>query len=305
MEDLAPDFSRPTSVNMDWNSGVGTVEYNQGDRGLLVAFRWERVKNDAKSAEQGRPIWERVPFVRIQHIGDQTTIIERPVKTTGFDDDRRRFPRQWNAFLHNQVDLPNGTPTSVLFPNQPDIVGNLQSWGIHVVEQLADVNSHGIASMGMGAQEWQNKAKRYLEDAKRGVDHHAFETYKKNMERELRVRDNQIQELISQINKLTDALANQSIHVQGVIGQQVVTGIQQPPQTNPFPFSAPMHQPPRQQTLEEILRPAEDVVVGPLDPESIAPPPGFFSGDVQSEQIAANHPSELVLQRRPRTRQTV
>lgn len=298
MTDISPDWSRPTSINMNWSSGSGSVEYNNGDRGLLVAFRWEKVQNHAKSAEMGRPVFERKPFVRIQHIGDQTTVIDRPIKTDGFDDDRRRFPRHWEAFLKNQRPPPEGTPISVLFPHQPEIVGNLQSQGIQTVDQMAIVNAHGIESIGMGAQEWQNKARRYLEDAKHGVDHHAMETMKNNFERELRIRDNQIQELIMHVNKLTDALANQSIHVQGVVGQQVATGVPAAPPGNPFPYSAPSL--PRQQSMEDILRPVDEFVQAAPDLGSVAAPEDFF--DSQTEQIAANHPTELVMQRRPKRR---
>ncbi len=51
----------------------------------------------------------------------------------------------------------------------------LRGYNIHTVEQLSNLSAHAISTVGMGCQEWVNGAKRYMEQANKGINHHQFE----------------------------------------------------------------------------------------------------------------------------------
>jgi hypothetical protein len=309
--DSSPDFSRPSGVDLNAlaSRGAGAVEFGQGDRGKLVTFEWRQVPNGEKSRAAGRPIYDRRAFVRMQDIGDNTTIIEREVRSDGSPmDDRYRFPRQWNAFIRNQQHVPEGTPTSVLFPNNPETVANLKSWGIHVVEQLAAVNAHGIDQIGMGAQEWVNRAKRYIETAQKGVDYHEIEKMKEMHAREMAAMQRQIADLTNHLSRVTSVLNDQSAAVQARVAHEAPAGAVLPRELQQFPYSAPPPQPPRQLSQEELLQPVD--IPGAVQTEWRAPDAGIldqvpaegYDGDPQADMIAANHPAGEVAEQRRRGR---
>jgi len=231
--------------------GFGMVNLGATDDQQLVVFRWESVRNPAKSREAGRPIYERQMYVTIQPPGERLNIIDRPV----LESDKHRWPRQWNAFITNRAFVPEGTPIAQLFPANPEIADMLRGLGIHTVELCAKMTPHAIDSVGMGAQDWVNHARRYLDTAKNGVDYHKIEAMEEKHKHENNALRNQIADLTMRLNAMQTSLAN--------VG------------TNDAPVNTVKVQRPG------FVQPAElkTVPVGPEPPPEIwvAPPEGFVS----------------------------
>src|SRR5215471_10353134 len=175
--------------------GWGIAVAGPGDDRLIVGFYWKSILNQFKSRESGKPVYEDHQFVKIQHPGETQNIVDRPVR----DDDKLRWPRQWAAFQGGKHQVPEGIPITLLFTDRPSISDTLRGYNIHTVEQLANLSGQGILTVGMGAQEWVNAAKKYLEHANKGVDHHRFEMEITNFKAELAKRDRQIAELTALI----------------------------------------------------------------------------------------------------------
>lgn len=171
------DFTefRPMT-GMDTNSiqanGYGMVQYGPSDDKLLAGFYKKSVLNAARSRQEGRPIYEGRDFVKIQHPGETLNVVDRPAT----DSDKQRFPRQWMQYERGVTQIPDGVPLNQLFPDKPQIVDMMRGYNIHTVEQLSNLSAQAIGTVGMGCQEWVNAAKRYMERAEKGVDHHKFET---------------------------------------------------------------------------------------------------------------------------------
>ncbi len=200
MSDTYTDFQAPTG--MDQNSlsqnGYGMVQYGPGDDRKIVIFYNKAVRNPARSADEGRPIHEDRVFVKIQEPGEKLNVIDRPVK----DDDKRRWPNQWRQFSMNQKQIPDGTPVDLLFPQSPAIAGSLQAYGIHTIEQLARLSAEGISTVGMGATEWVNKAKSYMEKAEKGVAFHQMQTALNQRDSQIAVLNNQVGLLKAQLDQV-------------------------------------------------------------------------------------------------------
>ncbi len=152
--------------------GYGMASSGPTDDRLIVGFLNKSVLNEFKSNQSGVPTYEDHTYVKIQHPGETLNIVERPVR----EDDKRRWPRQWQQFEAGSNQIPDGIPISLLFPSKPHIAMTLKGYNIHTVEQLANLSAQGIGTVGMGCTEWVNGAKRYLEHAEKGVSHHKFET---------------------------------------------------------------------------------------------------------------------------------
>lgn len=166
-----------------------------GDQTKLVTFYAKAVVNVQKSREAGRQIKEDVIFITMQDPGDNLLIIDRPAK----DYDKARFPRQWQLFSAGYGGLQEGMDLNLIFPIEPSIVEHLKSKGIHTIEQLSAVQDIGLQNIGMGAVQWQQKAKRYLEQAKDAASMN-------RLNHELEKRDEVIDALRVQLQTLTEAM---------------------------------------------------------------------------------------------------
>lgn len=191
-----PGTARMTGV--DWQGqGYGTARFGE-DSQLTVNFYNKSVRNPLKSRDAGLPVHDLVPHVRIQTPGEHLNVIDRPIQ----DADKMRWPRQYDAYLHNQTQIPEGTPIDLMFVNAPHVADNLRGHGVHTVQQLANLSAHALLTIGMGAQEYQNKAKSYIDSASKGVDFHRIVKENEDLKNTTQVQSQQIQELQSQINGL-------------------------------------------------------------------------------------------------------
>lgn len=152
----------------DPNSGLAT----QGDDTKVFAeFYTRAVVDGVASREAGRTIKKDVPYIRIIQPGESRLgTYDQPAT----DADAARFPRLWAAYKQGQQQTMNGSPLSLLFPDNPSIVDNLRQSGVFTVEQLADMQLGQLQGLGMGGQTFQDKAKAYLAAADKGKDFHTL-----------------------------------------------------------------------------------------------------------------------------------
>jgi hypothetical protein len=140
----------------------GIVEFGSDAR-LFVEFYSRSVRDEVASKSADRPVHVQVDYVRIRQPGERDEI-NRPAH----DGDRRRFSRHWQAYQEGRQATPDGTPLSILFPNNPEIVENLKYDKIFVVEQLAELNDTQIGNIGLGGRQFVDKAKAFLKAANSG-----------------------------------------------------------------------------------------------------------------------------------------
>jgi hypothetical protein len=178
--------------------GYGMAAAGPGDDRLIVLFYNKSVLNIARSKQEGKRIFESREFVKIQTPGETLNILDRPVQET----DKQRWPQQWDRFCRGNAQIPDGIPISLLFPDRPNISDMLQSNSIHTVEQLANLSGHAIQSIGMGCQEWVNKAGKYMEQANRGVDYHRFNKALEEKDQQIATLTRQVEEMSRRINDI-------------------------------------------------------------------------------------------------------
>ena len=240
------EFAAHTGI--DWSMGgtVGVAKY--GNSNQVVLFYNKAVHNVAKSRELGRPYHEDKIFVRIQEPGDRFTVVDRPVTQAEI----QRYPQQWAQFQANRQQTAPGTQIELLYVDVPSVAATLRAHGVQTIEQCAELSGPSIDSIGMGAQQYANDAKRFLEAAQKGV--HANQ-----LRHELDQRDSEIRTLKQKIDMLQAQIEK---HVS----------------SNP---NAP--------TLEQVAAMLAGMAQRPQFPPAGVPVPQQF--DVQAAQIAATHPS--------------
>lgn len=180
------------------NSDVLPVSYGD-DSGLYVEFYLRAVLNEAKSAIEGRPIYEDREYVKMIPAGDKTKAADRPVKKVpyaGRPADQLRFPRQWEAFKNQNVKAIEGTPIEEWGAITRSDAMMLKSLNIHTLEMLSELQENHLT--WLGARQMRDKAKIAVEKAKDGAAAMQWAKEKSDMQ-------DQMQALQNQINGLRDA----------------------------------------------------------------------------------------------------
>lgn len=128
-----------------------------GDEKLFVQFHTAALKNEARSAEEGRPIFDETVFVKIFTPGDRNNIIDRPAT----EIDKRRFAKQFAQFEGNKEQV-TGTPLAEWPIMSRSMAEELKYFGFQTVEQLAQASDQALSRMA-GLSSFKAKAIAYLE----------------------------------------------------------------------------------------------------------------------------------------------
>lgn len=220
------EFHPPRDIS--WNSpDVGIVNYGPGDAGMVVMFYNYSKHNAHKSAQEGRPIFEDHVYVKISPPGERLNIVDRPAT----DEDRRRWNMQWQMFQQNKQQVPAGTPIGLLYPDQPSIADMLRAHRVHTVEQLSELSSNAIDTIGMGAQRYVNDARKYLDQAGKGVHAIEFRKTVERLESEKRVLEQQMQALRATVQGMQSNMAQGPANLAQL--QQLLAGVMQVPMQAP------------------------------------------------------------------------
>lgn len=209
---MALELADATETQMAYEQMPGASRNPfQGDEKLFVRFRLDQVKNEQKSIEAGRHIYEDLACVRVQVPGDKDNVIDEPItldrgvlSNPGHPKNYPlRFPKQWAAFKAGQSqEATSGTPLK----HWPQIgraeAAEMAYFGIHTVEQLAGM-SDSTAQRGMNWQSRKQAAQDFLSAAKDGA-------HLTQLRAELDKRDEQIAGLQKQHDDLVASLAGKA-----------------------------------------------------------------------------------------------
>lgn len=209
-------MDNPTGIDWEVPGSHGQVRFGN-DKHTMGLFFTKSVLNPIKSRDAGRPIHENVTYIKIQQPGERLNVVERPVQ----DNDKRRWPESWAAYLQGKTQVPDGTPVEMLFPNHPAIADNLKGLSIFTIEQLASLGGNAIDNIGMGGQEWVNKAKRYLDSADKGKEFNKMSRELEESKAQNRVFAEQLRVAQGQIKALEERLFNPN----GITNPQMIKGV--------------------------------------------------------------------------------
>jgi hypothetical protein len=176
-------------------AGEAWQHEDAGAEKLYVQFAMHPVKNEAKSLEEGRPIFEDQEYVKLMAPGDKSNVIHRPVRA----DDKHRFSKQYADWKAGAAQTASGTPLSEWPAVTRSQVEELAYFKVLTVEHLAEM-SDGIAQNLGPIQALKQKAKAWIEAAKGNAP-------SEKLRAELATRDNEIETLKRQLKEQGDAIA--------------------------------------------------------------------------------------------------
>jgi hypothetical protein len=143
----------------------GLSRQRSPDDNLSVRFSIEALENPAKSKEAGRPIFDETEIIEIRIPGD-ADVRKRAVN----EGDRTRFARQYDAWKRNQnQETVSGTPLAAWPMMKRSQVEEAKFFGVHTVEQLANIADVNLQRLGPGWPSLRQQAVDWLKKAEDGA----------------------------------------------------------------------------------------------------------------------------------------
>lgn len=158
----------------------GGYDRRDPDATAIAVFKYWPVKNEAKSLEAGRPIYDDVEIVEIRFAGSREM---RPLpaharshyQSDMFSGEQipvtyaQRFRHQYEQFKAHAVQTKTGTPLQFVnfIPESKRM--ELEALSIYTVEALATIDGAELKNLGYNGRELKNQAMDYIEASKSGA----------------------------------------------------------------------------------------------------------------------------------------
>lgn len=149
------------------------------DPHLLIRFFSKPKKNEAKSQEAGRPIYEDIDYVSIKWANDKTRELEAPAHSShrmrrnsdpdeqgGWETYAESYPTLYAAFKAGNREQVNGTLLSEMTSLSAARREELKALNIVTVEALAGLDGSALKRLGMDGRKLKEQAQNYLDRAK-------------------------------------------------------------------------------------------------------------------------------------------
>lgn len=166
--DVPFDVNDPNTVN--WQPHQNAAQAAVG--GQSVIFLYRPILNPEKSKQEGRPRYDRVPFIRIAAPGDRDNVIVRQVwldeTESNIMADNVRFKAKWDLFLKGQEVPEDGTPLEHWPAITSEQRAELTHFNIRTVEQLASLSDINAGKF-LGIRALKKLAQDFLDAAKDGA----------------------------------------------------------------------------------------------------------------------------------------
>jgi hypothetical protein len=157
-------------------------------------------KNQAKSLEAGRPVFDDIEYVEIHTPGDKSNIPVKPVT----DEHRRRWPRHYEQFKAGREQMGSGQPLREWAAITPSMVAELAHFKVHTVEDLAAISDGALKNIGP-LLSLRTKAQDFIAQGKRGAPSQKLRAELDAANNEREVLKRQVAELAADLKKLHEA----------------------------------------------------------------------------------------------------
>jgi hypothetical protein len=149
---------------------------DKNDPLVIPVFKIHTTKNEAKSREAGRPIFDDMEVVEVRFAGDRNKISVFPAHVIcgeATDDNgdtikityAQRWSDQYKRFKAKEQQVAEGTPVDELpFLTQAKR-SELKALSIYTAEALAALDGQPLKNLGQGGRDLKNQAQAYLDNA--------------------------------------------------------------------------------------------------------------------------------------------
>lgn len=183
-------------MDLDFAMDFDANQQSEADKKLMVKFFKGTIKNEVKSAAEGRPIFDEIDLVMIMTPGSRDNFVGDATEQY-----QRRFPTQWDRYKKNQTQDDGGTPLNLMPWVTSAQVEEFKYFNIRTVEHLAGCPD-SVAQKFMGIQQFKQKAQAFLEAAKDRAPILKMQAELQQRDDKLAEQDKTIQELAKRLETM-------------------------------------------------------------------------------------------------------
>jgi hypothetical protein len=144
------------------------------DDAVVAEFCSHTVKNEAKSAKEGRPIFDDMEACKVRKAGSRDWTMYPATAISHYREEpesgeqvpvtyAERFSRQYRQFKEHDTQTKAGTPLSAAPFLTEARRAELRALNIYTVEALAAVDGQELKNLGTGGRDLKNKAIEYID----------------------------------------------------------------------------------------------------------------------------------------------
>lgn len=171
-----------STQEIDFQMNFEQNEQAEADKKLIAIFFKGTEKNEMKSAEAGRPIFDEFDYIKILAPGSKDAFCG-----DASPQYQERFPQQWARYKAGQNQNMSGTPLNMLPWLSMGQIAEFNAVNVHTIEQLVGMPD-SLSQKFMGHHGIKQKAQQYLDVAKDNAPN-------VRLQHELTKRDEEIEEL--------------------------------------------------------------------------------------------------------------
>lgn len=149
------------------------------DEVLIAIFKNHAIKNELKTAKEGRPIFDDMEICEIRAPGSRNVSVFPALSFSHWENDlntgeqtrvtyAERFSRQYQQFKAHTHQTKSGTPLDYAVFLTEARRAELRALNVYTIEQLGGIDGNELKNLGSGGRDLKNKAMEYLEDARKG-----------------------------------------------------------------------------------------------------------------------------------------
>lgn len=149
---------------------------NDPDAAVVAMFKHMAVKDEGKTAQAGRPIYDDLEVCELRYAGSKnvgvypaTAFCRWVIEQNGEQVKQsyaERFPRQYQQFKAMTAQTKAGTPLEHVPFLTEARRAEFRALNIYTVEALAAVDGLELKNLGPGGREMKNKAIEFIEESK-------------------------------------------------------------------------------------------------------------------------------------------
>lgn len=124
---------------------------------VIVTFFMDAVKNEWKSEQEGRDIYDDLEHVSKIVAGSRDRIVRLATP-----EDKREFPEEYKRFKERTAAPASGTPLRELPGIAESFAKEMEFFHVRTIEELANLDDNLIARMGPGIREKITRAQGFL-----------------------------------------------------------------------------------------------------------------------------------------------
>ena len=182
-----------STQEIDFAMNFEDNQQSEADKKLMVIFYRDTIKNEPKSVEAGRPIFDEIDLVKIITPGSRDSFVGDAT-----EEYQHRFPKQWAAYKSGRdQSAGSGTPLNQLPWLSIGQIAEFKAVNVHTVEQLVSM-ADAVSQKFMGHHAIKQRAQAYLDASKAAAP-------LLKLQAELEKRDEQIALLQKQMSDLIEA----------------------------------------------------------------------------------------------------